>query len=1165
MRISHHLVVALGTYCPRRTVLRSIIAVLVISLAFGASNTALAASGTWINTASGGAWSGIFNWSIVKGVHEVATGTGGTADFSTLDITVDNTVHLDSARTIGNLKFGDTSASNNWILDNDGNAANVLTLAVNSGSPTITVNNDTATISAVLAGTQGLAVSGGGVTAELILSGNNSFSGGVTINSGNLVLGNAAALNSGSLNTMSFGAGSTGILDLNGNSVAVAGLTSDVTLGAPVVQNRNVTPATLTVENASDNIYGGVLRDGLVKNGVGAALSLVKNGTGRLTLSGNNTLTGGVTIYDGNLAIGADANLGDSSGALNFGGGGGSLETSVSLTLSAARTVTLMAGGGGFNTDPSTTLTIGQTISGAGGLGKSGAGTLVLGGNNTFTGGVTIFAGTLQLDGNNAFTGGVTINAGTLQLGNAGALNPSGANSVGFGSGSTGTFSLNGNSVAIGNLDTSAMPGSPVVQNASATAATLTIANPSDNTYAGVLQDGPGGGALAITKNAAGTLILSGNNTFTGGVTINAGTIQLGSAGALNPGTPNSLSVNGGLALAGNSVTISSLNGGGLIENASATAATLTIADGGSFAGILQNGVGGGTLSLIKNGPNSVYLTNGYSSFTGAVTINSGVLGLSSSSSAYFTINGGILEVDAEGVNFADPAVTFGSGSTGGLQLTSSMQVSALNTSFNVGTPTVVAVNNVGHYVTTLSVNNAEDSVFDGRLLDAFTLALAKRGAGTLTLGGNNSFTGGVTIDSGTLKLDNVGALNVTSPNAVSFGVLSTGTLALNGYSVTISGLNIYPNYPGTPIVQNANSTAATLTVNGGGAYSGTLQDGTGGGALSLTKGGASTLTLSGADTYSGGTTVIGGTLNTVAPGTLGTGPLTINAANGVTSAVSLGNTQTVSRLSGTGGNGALVTLSIGSGVTLTDNQSSGNTAFQGALINSGTLAKSGTSSLELNSAPTLNSNSVLQVNGGTLRFNFVTGAAAIGTGVTATVASGATLELAGPISALSSGANRVNITNSSNSTGLLVSGTNQQVGNIDGLGTTQVNAGSDLTANHIIQSALIIGGMSGNAALVTIDASDASGNPLGQSSGFALAGSLTPSIPFAVGGMSSASLSNATTGSADLANSTTGKSVESNNPAPVPEPSTLLLALLAVLGVVSTQFVRHDFRSQTV
>ena len=369
-------------------------------------------------------------------------------------------------------------------------------------------------------------------------------------------------------------------------------------------------------------------------------------------------------------------------------------------------------------------------------------------------------------------------------------------------------------------------------------------------------------------------------------------------------------------------------------------------------------------------------------------------------------------------------------------------------------------------------------------------------------------------------------------------------------------------------MLQNASDAPATLVVTvaaNSSTYAGTLQDGLGGGALSLIKSGPGTLLLSGTDIYNGGTIVIGGTLQTTGTGTLGSGAgaLTISAANGVTSAVSLGNSQSVSGLSGTLGTAAVVTLSIGSGVTLTDNQSSGNTAFQGALISSGTFAKSGSSSLEINSAPTLNANSVLQVNGGTLRFNFVTGTATIGSGVTATVASGAALQLAGPISALSSGSYRVSISNNSNSSGLLVSGTNQQVGNINGSGTTQINAGSDLTANHIIQSSLVIGGTAGSPGLVTIDASDASGNPLDQASGFALANSLTPSGPFGEGGTSSASVSSVGKG-VDVAALPLGNSV-AGDPSPVPEPSALLLALLAILGAVSTRFARHRIQYQAV
>ena len=63
--------------------------------------------------------------------------------------------------------------------------------------------------------------------------------------------------------------------------------------------------------------------------------------------------------------------------------------------------------------------------------------------------------------------------------------------------------------------------------------------------------------------------------------------------------------------------------------------------------------------------------------------------------------------------------------------------------------------------------------------------------------------------------------------------------------------------------------------------------------------------------------------------------------------------------------------------------------------------------------------------------------------------------------------------------TRVIVPGTNQNVGAIDGSGTTQINAGSDLTANHVIQSALIIGGSPGSPALMTISPSDAAGNAL--------------------------------------------------------------------------------------
>ena len=268
------------------------------------------------------------------------------------------------------------------------------------------------------------------------------------------------------------------------------------------------------------------------------------------------------------------------------------------------------------------------------------------------------------------------------------------------------------------------------------------------------------------------------------------------------------------------------------------------------------------------------------------------------------------------------------------------------------------------------------------------------------------------------------------------------------------------------------------------------------------------------------------------------------------------GATAAAMNISGVHGHGAhtiSAPITLASDLNITQNSSGLFTVFgvldddagkQINVLGSGTTAIVG--SINLGNA------TALSVGGtGSLRFGLTTGATAtLGTGVTATVKNAATLELAGSVSALSSGTNRANVTTSSNAAaGILVSGANQQVGNIDGSGTTQVNAGSDLTANHIVQTALIIGGTAGNHGLVTIDASDASGNPLGQPSGLALAGSLTSSDPLGENGISSADLS--ARGGADLAALSPSNSAVGGTPLPVPEPSTLLLVLLALWGAI--------------
>jgi fibronectin-binding autotransporter adhesin len=249
-------------------------------------------------------------------------------------------------------------------------------------------------------------------------------------------------------------------------------------------------------------------------------------------------------------------------------------------------------------------------------------------------------------------------------------------------------------------------------------------------------------------------------------------------------------------------------------------------------------------------------------------------------------------------------------------------------------------------------------------------------------------------------------------------------------------------------------------------------------------------LTLSGSNTYTGGTTLTAGTLrvanslpldSTVSLTAANAGSLVFN--NNTGSATTTAGVLVPATSTGVTTSGA--TLTVGSQNLNTYPTQAGalTLAAAGTLTPNNNPVVSGGGTLTLtNNQPLATAIGSTTINGGTLRFNNTVGNATIGTGVTATVASGATLELPGTISALSSGTYRLN----------------PLVGAIDGSGATMVTAGSDLTANHIVQSALVIGGAT-NSGVVTIGPSDASGHPLPQN-GLTLAGSLTPSGPFGAG-----------------------------------------------------------------
>lgn len=492
---------------------------------------------------------------------------------------------------------------------------------------------------------------------------------------------------------------------------------------------------TWTVNNGNTLTLAGTTPGFQINNGttivdsvVAGTAGLAKSGSGNLTLTAANTYTGPTVVTAGTLRIGN-------------GGATGSLDPASPITNNASlvfnRTDTLTQG-----------IDFASVISGTGSLTKSSGGTLILGGDNTYTGATTISAGILQI-GNGGTTGRLAVSSAIT---NNGALVFNRSNGITQGSGFANGIS-----------------GSGSLTNAGAGTLTLNT----DNTYAGPTTVSSGSikvlHASALGSTAAGTVVNgtgSGNAAnarleLEGGITVTGETLTINGAGNFYGALS---STSGSNTWAGN-VTIGSPG----TRLGTTTGNTLTV------SGIIDSGTVETGLIIRNQDLASPVILSGANTYLGETQVLIGKLQISGADNrlpvtSRLTLGSNGSNPDAEfDLNGRNQEVA-------GLAL-----VSAATASKN-------SVNNSSATLSTLTVNPAATSAFAGILKG--NLTLVKTGAGTQTLSGANTYTGATRIHDGVLQLGANDTLPASTPLALGSGA-SVGTLNLGSFNQTVASLAV--------------------------------------------------------------------------------------------------------------------------------------------------------------------------------------------------------------------------------------------------------------------------------------------------------------------------------------------------------------------------------------
>jgi fibronectin-binding autotransporter adhesin len=659
---------------------------------------------------------------------------------------------------------------------------------------------------------------------------------------------------------------------------------------------------------------------------------LEKDDLGTLVLAGTNTYTGGTAINDGTLQISSDTNLGDVGGGLTI--DSGTLRNTAAIT--SARAVTIGQGGGTFETQANLDLT--GTIAGAGGLIKTGAGTLTLDGVNSYAGGTAIKGGTVSVSSD-------------ANLGNA-----------------AGALSLDGGML----LNTAAFASA---RNVTLGAGGGTFVTQGDLTLSGTI-----GGAGALTKNGGGTLLLAADNSYTGGTTIAGGVLQLGNGGTAGSVVGNmvdngtlvfnrsdtstfagTISGSGSLEQQGSGTTVLSgantytgptaVRAGSLIVNGDQTAATgTTSVDAGATLGGM--GVIGGDVNLADGAtlsPGNVGTAPGTLSIKGSLAM-SGTSNLAVDFGQANVVGGplndlvqvtGDLTIDGTVNVSVSSGGTFDPGIYRIISYGGTLTDNGL-TAGSVPSPDYLLQTSIAQQVNLVNTNGLTVNFWDGN---------GARGDGQVQ-GGDGVWQNASGNDNWTLTDGTINAPFQDSRFAIFAGAAGTVTVDASLGAINTTGMQFATDgyrVEGDPIVLVANGVDAPVIRVGDGTTLGAGMTATIAselqGTAGLTKTDLGTLVLAGDNTYGGTTTINGGTLQLGEGGT--TGSILGDVADNGTLAFNRSDVHTFDgQISGTGG-----VTQLGSGTTVLTgtNTYTGATTVQGGtlLINGDQTAATGATTVQ--------------------------------------------------------------------------------------------------------------------------------------------------------------------------------------------------------------------------